>query len=68
MLDYYFFSVLLMFIQQLPPGSNFRVELPFNGAGVMDYGGYSGDPLFLKARQILPRFFWQRYASRLFHW
>lgn len=47
-----------MFPQQLPAGSDIRLDFPFNGNGVAEAGGASEDPLFAKAVSVLDKLFW----------
>lgn len=37
---------------------NYRIEYAFNGAGVIEKGGYKKDPLFLAAKKHISDFYW----------
>jgi len=42
------------------PGSSFTIELAANGQGVDFSGGYAGDDLYIHAKQLVGKFFWER--------
>jgi hypothetical protein len=46
----------------LPSGSNFTLTFPFNGATILEKGGYEKDLLFLKAKELRDYFIWESHT------
>eukprot|EP00026_Physarum_polycephalum_P003404 Phypoly_transcript_03415.p1 GENE.Phypoly_transcript_03415~~Phypoly_transcript_03415.p1 ORF type:complete len:767 (+),score=124.06 Phypoly_transcript_03415:97-2397(+) len=47
---------------RLPRGSNFTLTFPFNGATIVEKGGYDKDALFLKAKELRDYFIWESHT------
>lgn len=47
---------------RLPIGSYFVLTLPFNGATVIENGGYTKDPLFLLSKEYVHDFEWETHT------
>lgn len=46
------------FMKPTTGNANYRTEFAYNGVGVIDHGGYTQDPLFLKLKAMATQFYW----------
>ena len=47
---------------KLSSGSNFTLTFPWNGATILESGGYAADALYLKAKEVRDQFIWESHT------